>query len=317
MNSMDRCRIVLPFLVFGIGPLVRGDDLRRPGVQAQGRNSVWTDVTIRRVEWIKPGTQIGEEAPSGWSHLVLLAKPRIGVGDVDSIPKTAIHYGSMFSFTVLANVVPERTADGEEKRYFLQRVAIGMATNVQGRNLIVTSDHTFGADVGFIGLTVMRENERILRSDIRQVARTRTMLVFDADATIRRNNQHTPMVIRHVFVVTPETGQLTAFVWLLGRDGTDRYAVAENAIQMLPPQMHEDRVLSVDSRKFTFGIPSADAFALARLPQGTPVKYSKALVALAALRRFSAESAVSLEDELLTRYAPLALRVQQAKSGPR
>jgi len=269
------------------------------------------------VESIKPGTQIGDEPPRGWSHLVLLAKPRIGVGDVDAIPKSAIHFGSMFSFTILANVVPERTADAEEKRYFLQRVAIGMATNVQGRNLIVTSDQTFGADVGFIGRAVMRENERILSSDMRQVARTRTMVVLDADAIVLRNSQHRPMVIRHVILVAPQTGQLTAFVWLLGRDGTDRYTLADNAIQMLPPQMHEDRVLSVDSRRFTLGIPAADAFALARLPQGTPVKYSKSLTTLAAVRRFTPESALNLESELQTRYAPLALRVHQDKSARR
>jgi len=278
----------------------------------------WTDVTPRRVEWIKPGTQIGAPPPSGWSHLVLLAKPRIGVGDVDAIPKAAIHYGSMFSFTILANVAPERTAAGEGERYFLERVAIGMATNVKGRNLIVTSDQTFGADVGFIGRTVMRENERMLSSDVRQVARTRTMLVFDANAILRRDNQHTYMVIRHVFLVAPLTGHLTAFVWLLGRDGADRYTVAENAIQVLPPHMHEDRVLSVDSQKFNFlGIPAADAFALARLPQGTPVKYSKSLMTVAALHRFTPESALSLENELQTRYAPPGQRIEQAKSPRR
>ncbi len=316
MHRMDVCRILAPLLVLAISPLVRGDDARRapaPGTRA----AAWTDVTPRRVQWIKPGTQIGEGPPQGWSHLVLLARPRIGVGDVDAIPKSAIHFGSMFSFTVLANVRAEGKGDTEEKRYFLEHVAIGMATNVQGRSLIVTSDQTFGADVGFIGRAVMRENERILSSDMRQVARTRTMHVFDANAIMLRDGRHRQMVIRHVILVAPQTGQLTAFVWLLGRDSTDQYTLADNAIQMLPPEMHEDRVLSVDSRKFTFGIPAADAFALARLPQGTPVKYSKSLVNLAALRRFTPEMALQLEQELQTRYAPLALRVNQGKSARR
>jgi len=316
MHSMDVCRILAPLLVLAICPLVRGDDARR--AEAAGtRAAAWTDVTPHRVEWIKPGTQIGDGPPRGWSHLVLLAKPRIGVGDVDAIPKSAIHFGSMFSFTIVANVRPDGKTDAEEKRYYLERVGIGMATNVQGRNLIVTSDQTFGADVGFIGRAVMRENERILSTDMRQVARTRTMHVFDANAIMLRNSQHRQMVIRHVILVAPQTGQLTAFVWLLGRDGTDQYTLAENAIQMLPPQMQEDRVLSVDARKFTFGIPAADAFALAKLPQGTPVKYSKSLTTLAALRRFTPETALHLEEELQTRYAPLALRVNQGKSARR
>lgn len=316
MQNAGVVRIAVPLLVLAASPLVRGDDERRE--EARGNPAAaWTDVTPRRIEMIKPGTEIGDESPRGWSHLVLLAKPRIGVGDVDAIPKTAIHYGSMFSFTILANVRAEGSADGDNKRYFLERVAIGMATSVQGRNLIVTSEQTSGADVGFIGRAVMKENDRILGTDVRQVARTRTMDVFDANAVILRNNQHRPMVIRHVIVVAPQTGQLTAFVWLLARDGQDRYTVAENAVQMLPPRMHEDRVLSVDSRKFTLGIPSADAFALARLPQGTPVKYSKSLLTLAATRRFTPETALSLENELQARYAPLALRVNQGNGTRR
>jgi len=313
MHSMDVCRILAPVLVLAINPLVRGDDARRE--EATGtRPAAWTDVTPRRVQMIKPGTQIGDTPPQGWSHLVLLAKPRIGVGDVDAIPKSAIHFAGMFSFTILANVRSEGNGDAEKKRHFLERVAIGMATDVQGRNLIVTSDQTFGADVGFIGRAVMRENDRILSSDMRQVARTRTMDVLDANAMMLRNNQHKQMVMRHVILVAPQTGQLTAFVWLLNRDSGDQYSLADNAIQMLPPQMHEDRVLSVDSRKFTLGIPSNDAFALARLPQGTGVKYSKGLTTLAVLRRFTPETALNLEEELQTRYAPLALRVNQSKS---
>ena len=316
MCSEDRYRIFVPLLVLVFCTGVRGDDMRRAETPV-ARAAAWTDVTVRRIEMIKPGTPIGDGPPKGWSHLVLFARPRIAVGDVDAIPKTAMHFGSMFSFTILANVRAEGTADGDEKRYYLERVAIGMATSVQGRNLIVTSDQTFGADVGFIGRTVMRENERILSTDMRQVARTRTMDVFDVSAMMLRNGQHKPMVMRHAIVVAPSTGQLTAFVWLLGRDTTDRYVPAENAIQMLPPQMLEDRILSVDARKFTFGIPSADAFALARVPPGTPVKYSKSLPGLASVRRFTPETVLQLEEELLTRYAPLALRVNQGRAVKR
>ncbi len=169
MHNAGVVCIAVPLFVLAASPLVRGDDERRdqgPGKPA----SAWTDVAPRRIEMIKPGTEIGDDPPRGWSHLVLLAKPRIGVGDVHAIPKTAIHYGSMFSFTMLANVRVEGNASGDRQRYFLERVAIGMATNVQGRNVIVTSEQTSGGDFGFIGRAVMRENDRILGSDIRQVA---------------------------------------------------------------------------------------------------------------------------------------------------
>jgi hypothetical protein len=313
---MAAWRFVAPLVVLATGPAAFGDDARRGEAPAK-RGAAWTDVAPRRVEWIKPGTQIAEGPPRGWSHLVLLGKPRIAAGDVDAIPKTAIHYASMFSFAIVANVRSDGKGEAEPKRYWLERVAIGMTTDVQGRNLIVTADQTFGADVGFIGRAVMRENDQILATDMRQVARTRTMDVIDVNAMMRRNNQHKPMVIRHVILVAPQTGQLTTFVWLLDRNGTDAYALAENAIQMLPPQLHEDRILSVDSRKFTLGIPAKDAFALARLTPGTPVKYSKSLTTLAATRRFTPETTLNLESELQARYAPLALRVFQGKAVQR
>jgi len=116
------------------------------------------------------------------------------------------------------------------------------------------------------------------------------------------------MVIRHAIIVIPENGRLTTFVWLLGSNGKGGYAVAEAAVQLLPASFHEDRMMSVDGDKFFLGIPGRDAIALARIPQGTPVRYTDELKALAALKTFDVTSIVNLEKVLQTRYAPLATR---------
>ena len=96
--------------------------------------------------------------------------------------------------------------------------------------------------------------------------------------------------------------------WLLGSDGKGGYALAEPTLQLLPEALREDRVMSVDGRKFTLGVPAADAFALARIPQGTPVKFSPGLATLAAVRKFDAETALRLEAELRARYTPLVAK---------
>lgn len=265
--------------------------------------STAVDVDPRPMEPIPPGTVIGDGPPRGWTDLVLFATPRIGAGDVDQAPSVAASYASLFRFAVLARVGP-----GEDGGRVLEKVAIGTALDIQGRNVVADADHTFGADLGLIGRSVLAENVRILKDDFRQVARTATMVVFDVDTYVRRAEGHKRMVLRHVVLASSATGKISTFAWLLAPDPSGGYALAERGLQKLPLGFREDRVLSVDGGKFTLGIPSSDAFALAKVPQGTALGYSDALRAVAATRRFSAESARKLEAELQARYAPVAAR---------
>jgi hypothetical protein len=270
----------------------------RPAVAS---NSV--DVQPRPMDSIPPGTVIGQGAPRGWTDLILLATPRIGVGDVDDVPRMAASYGSMFLFAILGQVRGD-----DQAGYSLDKVAIGLALNIDGRTVGADSEHTFDADLGLIGRRVLAENEKILKNDFRQVARTATMLVFDANVFVLRKQKHQPMVIRHAILASPTTGKLSTFVWLLGPDGANGYALAEKGLQKLPPNCLEDRVLSVDGQKFTLGIPSNDAFALSKLPQGISLGFSDALKFVAAIRMFTAESARKLEAELAARYVPVVAR---------
>jgi hypothetical protein len=313
---------VATLILIGIPMAVRASDVvrpasregQRPAANASASAVAAVDVQSRPLEWIAPGTVIGDTAAQGWTNLVLIATPRIGVGDIQAIPRTAVKYSSMFHFTILANV---RSAGREDApSFYLDKVAIGSALEVNGKNVIATSDQSFGSELGFIGQKILQENENILRNDVRQVLRTRTMLVFDAQGFVLYNKKHARMVMRHVILVSPRDGKVTTFVWLMGADSRGGYALAERALQLLPPNMHEDRVLSVDANKFTLGIPSNDAFALAHIPQGTPIKFTPELSQLAVTRLFTPETATQLEAELQTRYAPI-LGAAKAKAERR
>lgn len=265
------------------------------------------DLQERPLTAIPPGTVInGDKPPKGWSNLVLFAIPRIGAGDVSAVPRTAAKYSGMFHFTILANVRAE--AGGEPKRYYLEKVAMGTAIDVRGRKIIATPEQNFGAELGFIGKKVFEENEKMLRSGVRQVTRTRTMLIFDGQGFVVHEGKHQAMVIRHVVMVSPRDGQLATFMWLLSPNGSDAYQLAESSLQLLPNALIEDRVLSVDGSKFTLGIPSNDAFALAHITQGLPVKFTPKLIELAPTRQFTAENTHQLEADLQTRYVPLLSR---------
>jgi hypothetical protein len=300
-------RMLATLILLGSGSLARADEEPRAAAPARASEGA-VDLTPRPVEFIAPGTVIGNGAPKGWSHLVMIAAPRIGAGDVNSVPRAAARFSSMLFFTMVANVRAEQTDEGP--RYSLDRVAIGSALEIDGRKIIATSERTFGKDLGFIGRRVLEENETILKSDVRQTARTRTMMVVDAKGYIVYNKKHAPMVIRHALVVSPRDGSLATFVWLLGSDGAGGYALAERSLQLLPPNMQEDRVLSVDGSKFTLGIPSNDAFALLHISQGTPVRFNAAMNTLAVTRRMTEQSVRQLEAELQAHYAPLLTRIR-------
>src|SRR4051812_5807154 len=90
----------LVVLVGAVASRSRAADLARPpagdarGAVAGGGGGATTpgaavDLRRRPLDEIAPGTVIGESSAQGWSHLVLIATPRLGVGDVNAIPRTA------------------------------------------------------------------------------------------------------------------------------------------------------------------------------------------------------------------------------------
>lgn len=312
MNGKILAPLMAASLSLGGAFQVRGAEGSDAKTPTSGAPAVGIDVTPKPVAQIAPGTVIGKGGAKGWTNLVMICKPRLGVGDVDSVSKSAAKYSGTFLFTVLANVKKSNPPNGDgPPTYELEKVEIGGSLDGGGKTIVAKSDQTFGHDLGFLGRKVFEQAEHLLETDFRQVARTKTMMIFDARAYVRYNGKHSRMILRHVILVAPHTGRLTTFVWLLGSNGKGGYAVAESTLQLLPEAFHEDRVVSVDGQKFTLGIPSDDAFALARVPQGRAIRYTPKLSTLGAVRRFDPESVVKLETELQTRYAPLA---EQARS---
>jgi hypothetical protein len=124
------------------------------------------------------------------------------------------------------------------------------------------------------------------------------MLLFDAQGVVKQGAEHARMVIRHAVVIDPATGKPYTFVWLLSKD-RDGYAIAEKEMQLLPEGLRETRYLSVKRDKFVLGMPTPEAFALQRTPQGKPIKWTPALEKLAGAKVFTKEQVLELEKLLL------------------
>jgi hypothetical protein len=257
------------------------------------------DVTPRSIKWIPPGTHVGSTPPSGWSHLLFVAHPRLAQGDVDELPPLAAKLATSMTVSMLANVVRERTPEGH--RYRLEKVCVGFGKTIRGRNIIISSQthRRLRARLGLVGSHVLAKNEEIIRRRSRQVARTPTMSVLDFSVIILYQGEHRRMIRRYVILVCPATGALGALVGLLDPQENDSYAVAASHMLILPLNYRQDKKLHVDATKFVGGIPSPDAIAQIDDLQGTPIVYTPTLRRSFTPRRFDHDTALALERELL------------------
>lgn len=263
-----------------------------------GELAASVDLTPRTLEPIPPGTQISKNGPpNGWSQTLLVAQPRVTHGDVKDVMPLAVDLAKMLNTVLLAK------RGGSPGNFTLEKVAIGFAMVINGRNTIVTSEtqESLGANLGFIERQVLSEQERYLGETI-QVARTPTMMVVDSKATMLREDKHRRLTIRFVVLVHRERGGIGSLVWMLDQDSQGRTFPADNQMVFLPANMHEDRILNVKASEFTLGIPSANAFAMVRLPRGTPqstpVGFTPSLREIAAVTSFVPQNVLRLESAL-------------------
>src|SRR5260370_41985031 len=117
-----------------------------------------------------------------------------------------------------------------------------------------------------------------------------------------RGNEQQKVVNRYHIVVFPESGKLAPLVWLPAPDAPGKYQAADPALQLLPPNMQEQRLLSVQREKFKIvffvWVPEPDAFALMRIPQGQALAYTPELERLATIKEFTAKQVQELELNL-------------------
>jgi hypothetical protein len=248
--------------------------------------NVW-DPEHKPLSRIPVGTSFGEQPPEGWSNIILFVDGKLGSGDVSAASSTVHYYAKLFNPVILANVTK-----GADNQYRLDKVAVGFSMKVQGKNTVLTArtQRQVGANLSLVGRSVLLGNESAL-SDMKQVARYKTSMVFDIPTIMLHNGDHRKMIVRYLVWVSPSNGRVGTAAWLLDdQPGSANYRVVEDAIQLLPPHMREKRIMNVKGDRFTLGIPAPDAFAVVRIPQGTPVAVTERLRASAGRRSFTLDT---------------------------
>ena len=248
------------------------------------------DLQPRPLATLPGGLVIGRDM-SGYSDIVLVASPRIAAGDVAQASDMVAKLAETFTTVILANVV--RQADGS---FQIDKFAMGQATPIGGSLTVVTSDthQKLNAGLGFIGGRVLRSSEQAL-AKARQIARYPGMVIYDVPAIVHRDQRHQELVVRHAVWASPRSGRLGSLMWLLrDRGAEDRYAWVDHEVRFVAAGTREDRVLHVDGGQFTFGVPSAKAFAMQDLPPGKSHRPSKLLLTLGARRSLDAAALARL-----------------------
>ncbi len=281
-----------------LGPTLSCSDFSTtPGQPSTAERNDFVDVRAVPLERIRPGTVIGDTAPTGWTHLIFKTRSRLASGDLDALPSWSAELSSFLCTVLVAKA--SRAASPAGAGYRLESLAIGLGTRIGQDDVIISSDtqQGLGANLGPIKRIILSQAEDRLNQVLR-VARTDTLIVFDAPQTMLTEGRHQLVVFRYAVLVNPSDGRLATLVWRLdrGRDGQDRLH-PEPAV-LMKPNLVTLCDLHVDKREFTAGIPTSRAFATMRLPLGDPFPMPQAIRAAAAKKQLTEAMVRSLEAAL-------------------
>jgi hypothetical protein len=216
---------------------------------------------------VEPGAVVSTTPPQGWSHLVIKSKPRVTAGDIASVGKSTCDMAGLLFTTITADVETIQSPDGP--RYQIGRVGVGCGTEINGKDVIITSDTQaqLGANFGLIERQVLSAFDEKLAENV-VTLRTPQMVFLDTPVVARHQGKNKAMMIRYAIIVDATTGRLDTIAWLVDLDDSRRMTGVVGRAQWLANGKQEDATLHVDEDEFFFGIPSDKAFAITRIPHG-------------------------------------------------
>lgn len=248
------------------------------------------------IDLVEPGLVIGQSAPAEWSHLVVKSHPRIRDEDLSKVGGTTARLSSILFTAFLADV---KSAAGGST-YRLERLAVGIGTNIDGKDTILSPDtqKKYGAKLGMLGRQVLSRTYERQKENV-VMFRTPVSAIVDAPVVMRRRQHNRFVNFRYLLLVDSNSGRLDVLLWLVDRNEAGDVLGAVGDIEYLPPNKIVDATLAVDDSQFTFGVPSDLAFGVTSLPAGRQkIAMPEDLRAIAGQARLSDAEAKTLERRL-------------------
>lgn len=263
------------------------------------------DTTAHPPEDLPPGTVVGDTHTDGWSHLVIKSRPRVRPGEEKNVPAIArsqtVRMSQWMVTSFVADVRPETR--GHETRYHLRAVALGLGTNVNGRDVVITPETAkdYGVELEFpknIILSKGYETQKLAMV----VVQGPTFALVDTPVWFRCGDKNRLIRFRYALLVDATTGKLDVLAWVLDPEGRcgDPAAVLLN-----PNQINEAELVPVADGFNAFGIASDSAFGVDSLPpHRLRLELPPDLRATAARTRYAPDEARALEAALRQLLAP-------------
>lgn len=249
-------------------------------------------MTSRPPEQIPSGTIVGQVPPAGWSTVVIKSLPRIRPADR---PKVSEYVARMAEWMFTAFLADVQTDAGSPPSRRLRAVALGLGCSVNGRDTVITPEHSDGANLDLISRTILTKGyERQKQSVV--VFQGPSAWLVDTPVWYRLGGKHRLVRFRYALLVGSSGDLLDTLVWRLDPGG--ELADPPECVRLHPNTLDEAE-LFVDPGEFTLGVPSEAAFAVDGLPPGRSLGPLPAgLRTLAASTRFTPASARELETGL-------------------
>ena len=292
-KTLGPCHSVLRICVIGLGLSI----VAAWSCSVSANPSVLYDVELRHVPRLKPGTIVEKGPPQGWSHLIIKNQPFLNRAEADKVHPLAARLAKAL-FSAMVAHVDQDPAD-PARRFRLRAVAVGLGTNIDGRDVIISSQtlNQQSDEFGFIYKTVVSRTEDEL-AQWAQVARSPSMVIMDVPCWMVRNGIHQRVSVRNAVLVNPNDGGLVTLVWVVAPQDPRQNRAKVDPMRWLQPNLVYEYPLHVDESQVIAGVPTSTAFAMHDLPEGFELQVPQALRPIAGQRRLTPQAAQQIESEL-------------------
>ena len=258
------------------------------------------DLSAQPPEAIAPGTEVGRGPPVGWSHLVIKSLPRVKPGHEGHVPtpggfgqEMIVRQVSWMFTAFAADVVPER--HGEQTRYRLRAIGLGLGANVNGRDIVLTveSAERLGHKLNVIEERTLSTGYTI-QQQARVVVHGASFALLDTPVTFRCGTKNRMVRYRYALIVDGPTGRLDVLCWRIG--DAEGCADLSRAVLLHPNTIDEAELIPDPSagklpNELTFGVDELPPY---RLEVALPPE----LAGLVAQTKFTPDDARALEAAL-------------------